>query len=65
MKALIDISRFHSSIHDNNITKDGKHKRLPMGVVCSPDIFETKVYDLLGDIARAKAYINDLLVVKM
>ena len=48
------------------ITEFGKYryKRLPMGVACSPDIFQAKIYDLLGDIEGTKAYIDDVLVVK-
>ena len=48
------------------ITKYGKYryKRLPMGVACSPDIFQAKIYELLGDIEGTKAYIDDILVVK-
>ena len=48
------------------ITEFGKYKykRLPMGVACSPDIFQAKIYELLGDIEGTKAYIDDILVVK-
>ena len=47
------------------ITEFGKYryKRLPMGVTCSPDIFQSKIYDLLGDIEGLKAYIDDILIV--
>ena len=47
------------------VTEFGKYryKRLPMGVSCSPDIFQSKIYDLLGDIEGTKAYIDDILVV--
>ena len=41
-----------------------RYKRLPMGVACSPDIFQAKIYELLGDIDGTKAYIDDILVVK-
>ena len=41
-----------------------KYKRLPMGVSCSPDIFQSKIFNLLGDIEGTKAYIDDILVVK-
>ena len=46
-------------------TKFGKYryKRSTMGVSCSPDIFQSKIYDLLGDIEGTKAYIDDILVV--
>lgn len=48
------------------ITEFGKYryKRLPMGVSCSPDIFQAKIYELLGDIEGTKAYIDDILVIK-
>ena len=48
------------------ITEYGKYryKRLPMGVACSPDIFQAKINELLGDIEGTKAYIDDILVVK-
>ena len=44
------------------ITEFGKFqtRRLPMGVSCSPDIFQAK----LGDIEVTKAYIDDILVIK-
>ena len=35
-----------------------------MGVACSPDIFQAKIYELLGNIEGTKAYIDDILVVK-
>jgi hypothetical protein len=35
-----------------------------MGVSCSPDIFQAKIYELLGDIEGTKAYIDDILVIK-
>ena len=41
-----------------------RYKRLPMGISCSPDIFQAKIYELLGDIEGTKAYIDDILVVK-
>ena len=48
------------------VTEFGKYryKRLPMGVACSPDIFQAKIYELLGDIDGTKAYIDDILVVQ-
>jgi hypothetical protein len=48
------------------VTEFGKfrYKRLPMGVSCSPDIFQAKIYELLGDIEGVKAYIDDILVIK-
>ena len=38
-----------------------KYKRLAMGVSCSPDIFQAKLYELLGDIQSTKPYIYDIL----
>ena len=35
-----------------------------MGVACSPDIFQAKIYELLGDIEGTKAYIDDILCVQ-
>ena len=48
------------------VTKFGKYqyKRLPMGVTCSLDIFQAKIYELLGDIEGTKAYIDDILIIK-
>ena len=48
------------------ITEFGKYRynRLSMGVSCSPDIFQAKIYELLGDIVGTKSYIDDILVVK-
>ena len=48
------------------VTEFGKYryKRLPMGVSCSPDIFQAKIYELLGDIEGTKAYMDDILVIK-
>ena len=34
-----------------------------MGVVCAPDIFQSKINELLGDIEAVRAYINDILMV--
>ena len=34
-----------------------------MGVASSPDIFQAKIYQLLGDIRGVKAYIDDVLVI--
>ena len=46
------------------VTEFGKfrYKRLPMGVSCSPDIFQAKINELLGDIEGICAYIDDLLL---
>jgi len=48
------------------VTESGlfKYKRMPMGVKCSPDIFQSKIFNLLGDIEGTKAYIDDILVIK-
>ena len=47
------------------VTEFGKYryKRLPMGVACSPDIFQAKIYELLGDIEGSNAYLEDILVI--
>ena len=47
------------------ITEFGKfrYRRLPMGVTCSQDIFQAKIYELLGDIEGIRAYIDDILVI--
>ena len=34
-----------------------------MGVSCSPDIFQSKIYELLGDLEGTKAYLDDILVI--
>ena len=46
------------------VTEFGKfrYKRLPMGVSCSPDIFQAKINELLGDIEGICAYLDDLLL---
>ena len=48
------------------VTEYGKYryKRLPMGVACSPDIFQAKINELLGDIEGTKAYLDDVLVIQ-
>ncbi len=35
-----------------------------MEVACSSDIFQAKIYELLGDMEGTKAHIDDILVVK-
>ena len=47
------------------VTEFGKfrYKRLPMGVAGSPDIFQAKINELLGDIDGIKAYIDDVLAI--
>ena len=46
------------------VTEFGKfrYNRLPMGMCTSGDIFQTKVYMLIGDIEGEKTYIDDILV---
>jgi hypothetical protein len=39
-----------------------RYKRLPMGVACSPDIFQAKMNSLFADLEYVLAYIDDLLV---
>ena len=46
------------------VTEFGKFEylRLPMGVKCSPDIFQSKINEMLGDIDAVRAYLDDVLV---
>ena len=46
------------------VAESGKfrYNRLPMGMCNSGDIFQAKVYELLGDIKGVKTYIDDILV---
>ena len=39
-----------------------RYKRLPMGVACSPDIFQSKMSALFAELEFVQAYIDDLLV---
>jgi len=39
-----------------------RYKRLPMGVSCTPDIFQSKMNGLLGDIEGVRAYLDDILI---
>ena len=56
---------FRKSAHKVHMRQETvKYKRMPMGVKCSPDIFQSKIFNLLGDIKGTKAYIDDILVVK-
>ena len=36
---------------------------LPMGMVISGDVFQSKVYDLIGDIEGVQTYIDDILCI--
>ena len=47
------------------ITPWGKYKylRLPMGVMCAPDIFQNRTSDLMAHLQFVKVYIDDLLVI--
>lgn len=40
-----------------------RYKRLPMGVACSPDIFQAKMNSLFQDLEYVRAYIDDLLLI--
>ena len=40
-----------------------RYTRLPMGLCNSPDIFQSIMMDLLGDLDFARAYIDDVLIV--
>ena len=35
-----------------------------MGIAGSPDIFQAKIYELMGDLTGVKAYLDDILVIK-
>ena len=35
-----------------------------MGIAGSPDIFQAKIYELMGDLEGVKAYLDDILVIK-
>ena len=37
--------------------------RLPMGVACSPDIFQAKMSELMGTLEFVRTYIDDLLCI--
>ena len=39
-----------------------RYKRLPMGIKNSPDIFQSIMMDLLGDLEYTRSYIDDILV---
>ena len=41
------------------------YKRLPMGVVNSPDIFQHKMNDLFHGFGLISAYIDDLLILSI
>ena len=36
--------------------------RLPMGIKCAPDIFQSKMNSLMSDLEYVKMYLDDLLV---
>ena len=38
-----------------------KYKRLPMGLACSTDIFQSEMSSLVSDLTYARAYLDDLL----
>ncbi len=39
------------------------HKRLPMGIAGSPDIFQSKMSELMEDLEFVQAYLDDLLCI--
>ena len=39
------------------------YQRLPMGVACAPDIFQSKINELLGNIESVRAYIDNILII--
>ena len=40
-----------------------EYQRLPMGLANSPNIFQEKINDLLGDLEYIRAYIDDCLII--
>ena len=40
------------------------YKRLPIGIACAPDIFQSIMMDLLGDLDFVLVYIDDILIVQ-
>ena len=40
------------------------YKRLPMGIACAPDIFQSIMMDLLGDLDYVLVYIDDILLLQ-
>ncbi|GFH56598.1 hypothetical protein CTEN210_13074 [Chaetoceros tenuissimus] len=47
------------------VTELGKFRYtcLPMGMVVSGDVFQSKIYDLIGDIKGVRTYIDDILCI--
>jgi hypothetical protein len=47
------------------VTPFGKYQfvRLPMGISCSPDIFQEKMSDLMQHLDFVRTYLDDLLVI--
>jgi hypothetical protein len=39
------------------------YKRLPMGIAGSPDIFHSKMLELIEDLEYVQAYLDDLLCI--
>jgi hypothetical protein len=39
------------------------YKRLPMGIAGSPDIFQSKMLELMEDLEYVQAYLDDLLCI--
>ena len=48
------------------VTEFGKfsYNCLPIGMVISADVFQSKVYDLIGDIEGDRTYIDDILCIR-
>ena len=40
------------------------YKHLPMGIACAPDIFQSIMMDLLGDLDYVLVYIDDILIIQ-
>ena len=68
----LNMGYYHIRLSDKSsdmctiVTEFGKfkYKRLPMGIAGSPDIFQAKIYELMGDLEGVKAYLDDILVIK-
>jgi hypothetical protein len=47
------------------VTPFGKYQylRLPMGISCSPYIFQEKMYDLMQHLNFVRTYLDDLLII--
>ena len=70
---VLDLKMGYYTIHlDPNaqklctiITPWGKYRylRLPMGIMCAPDIFQDRMSDLMSHLQFVKVYIDNLLII--